>query len=163
MPNHSAQFEVAMNWEAIGALGQVLGSVAVVATLLYVAREVRQSGRSLSISALRDTTAQWNHWSEMIATSTDLAEIVSKGNKSYDNLSESESLRYGAYVQSFFDNVESYRSLVIDYGMDKDLAVLTSIVSRRIQIPGFKAWWAANTADYADAFASWIDAIRRDA
>jgi hypothetical protein len=35
--------------------------------------------------------------------------------------------------------------------MDKDLAVLTSIVSRRIQIPGFKAWWAANTADYADA------------
>jgi hypothetical protein len=79
MPNDSAQFEVAMNWEAIGALGQVLGSVAVVATLLYVAREVRQSGRSLSISALRDTTAQWNHWSEMIATSTDLAEIVSKG------------------------------------------------------------------------------------
>jgi hypothetical protein len=99
----------------------------------------------------------------MIATSTDLAEIVSKGNKSYDNLSESESLRYGAYVQSFFDNVESYRSLVIDYGMDKDLAVLTSIVSRRIQIPGFKAWWAANTADYADSFASWIEAIRRDA
>jgi hypothetical protein len=47
--------------------------------------------------------------------------------------------------------------------MDKDLAVLTSIVSRRIQIPGFKAWWAANTADYADAFASWIDAIRHDA
>ena len=100
-----------MNWEAIGALGQVLGAVAVIATLLYIAREVRQNGRSLSISALRDTTAQWNHWSEMIATSTDLAEIVSKGNKSSDNLSESESLRYGAYVQSFFDNVDSYRLL----------------------------------------------------
>jgi hypothetical protein len=152
-----------MNWEAIGALGQVLGSIAVVATLLYIAREVRQNGRSLSISALRDTTAQWNHWSEMIATSTDLAEIVSKGNKSYDDLSESESLRYGAYVQSFFDNVDSYRSLAVDYGMDKDLNLLASIVSRRIRIPGFKAWWAANTGDYADNFVSWIETVRRDA
>ena len=134
-----------------------------VATLLYIAREVRLNGRLLSISALRDTTAQWNHWSEMIATSTDLAEIVSKGNKSSDNLSESESLRYGAYVQSFFDNVDSYRSLAIDYGMDKDLTLLASIVSRRIQIPGFNAWWAANTADYADNFVSWIDVVRRDA
>ena len=152
-----------MNWEAIGALGQVFGAVAVVVTLLYVAREVRQSGRSLSISALRDTTAQWNHWSEMIATSADLAAIVSKGNKSYDDLSESESLRYGAFVQSFFDNVDSYRSLVIDYGMDRDLTVLTKIVSRRIDIPGFKAWWAANTADYSDNFVSWIEAVRRGA
>lgn len=152
-----------MNWDAIGALGQVVGAVAVVATLLYVAREVRHSGRSLSISALRDTTAQWNHWSEMIATSTDLAEIVSKGNKSYDDLSETESLRYGAFVQSFFDNVDSYRSLVIDYRMDRDLAVLTRIVSRRIKIPGFEAWWTANTADYSENFVSWIEAVRRDA
>jgi hypothetical protein len=152
-----------MNWDAIGALGQVIGAVAVVATLLYVAREVRHSGRSLSISALRDTTAQWNYWSQMIATSTDLADIVSKGNKSYDDLSESESLRYDAYVQSFFDNVDSYRSLVIDYGMDKDLAALARIVSRRIRIPGFKAWWAANTADYTDNFVSWIESVQRNA
>jgi len=33
-----------MNWQAIGALGQVLGAVAVIATLLYIAREVRQNG-----------------------------------------------------------------------------------------------------------------------
>ncbi len=99
----------------------------------------------------------------MIATSADLAEIVAKGNKSFDDLSESESLRYGAFVQAFFDIVDSYRSLVIDYGMDRDLTVLTKIVSRRIEIPGFKAWWTANTADYADNFVSWIEAVRHDA
>jgi hypothetical protein len=152
-----------MNWDAIGALGQVIGAIAVVATLLYVAREVRQNGRSLSISALRDTTAQWNQLSEMIATSPDLAEIVSKGNKSYDDLSETELLRYDAYVQTFFDNVDSYRSLVTDYGVDKDLAALARIVSSRIHIPGFKAWWAANNSDYADSFVSWIEAVRPDA
>ncbi len=146
-----------MNWDAVGAVGEVIGAMAVVATLLFVARDIRQNSRSLSISALRDTTAQWNQWSDMIASSSDLADIVAKGNKSYSSLFESEKLRYGAYVQSFFDNVESYRSLVIDHNADKDLAVLTSIVARRVTIPGFAAWWTENTSDYGEDFVAWID------
>ena len=57
----------------------------------------------------------------------------------------------------FFDNVESYRSLVIDHQVDKDLAVLTSIAARRVTIPGFSAWWMENTSDYAEDFIAWID------
>jgi len=32
-----------MNWEAVSAIGQLLGAVAVVITLVYVSREVTQS------------------------------------------------------------------------------------------------------------------------
>jgi hypothetical protein len=114
------------------------------------------------MSALRDTTAQWNQWSEMIATSSDLADIIVKGNESYSNLSASEKLRYGAYVQSFFDNVESHRSLVIDHEADKDLAVLSAIARRRSTISGFKSWWRENTADYDADFVAWIDDLLND-
>ena len=152
-----------MNWEAISGIGEILGAIAVVVTLLYLTREVRQNARSLSISALRDTTAQWNHWSEMIATSDGLAEIVVKGNMSFHELSESEKLRYSAWVQSFFDNAESYRSLVIDHEMDnKDLTDLESIVARRLLIPGFTSWWVENTPDYADDFVAWVNSLRVD-
>ena len=151
-----------MNWDAIGAVGEVIGAVAVVVTLLFVARDIRQNSRSLSIAALRDTTAQWNHWSNMIASSSDLADIVAKGNKAFSNLSESEKLRYGAYAQSFFDNVESSRSLVVDHNAEKDLDVLVSIVERRMSVPGFAAWWSENTADYDADFVAWIDNLRQD-
>ncbi len=149
-----------MNWDAIGAIGEISGAIAVVATLLYLSKQIRQNSRSVEISALRDTTAQWNHWSDMLATSADLADIIAKGNHSYGNLSESESLRYGAFVQSFFDNVESYRDLVTKYQVDKDLAVLESIVARRIAASGFSVWWSKNTKDYGDDFVSWIENIR---
>ena len=33
---------VAMNWDAIGAIGEVVGAVAVVVTLLYVARQIHR-------------------------------------------------------------------------------------------------------------------------
>lgn len=151
-----------MNWDAIAAVGEVIGAIAVVATLLYIARDIRQNSQALSIAALRDTTAQWNEWSSMIATSSDLADIVSKGNTSYASLTDSEHLRYAAYVQSFFDNVESYRTLVIDYKAEKDLDVIIAIVARRIAIPGFAMWWSDNTADYDDDFVTWVNSLRDD-
>jgi len=150
-----------MNWDTIGAIGEIVAAIAVVATLLYLSKQIRQNSRSVEISALRDTTAQWNHWSEMLATSADLADVVAKGNNSYGSLSESESLRYGAFVQAFFDNVESYRELVSKHQVDKDLAVLESIVARRIEASGFSVWWSENTKDYGDDFVSWIEDIRR--
>ena len=36
-----------MNWDAISAVGEVVGAVAVVATLLFVARDIRQNLKSL--------------------------------------------------------------------------------------------------------------------
>lgn len=151
-----------MNWDAIAAIGEIVGAIAVVATLIYVSKEIRQGARSVAIGALRDTTAQWNQWSEMLASSPDLATIVAKGNNSYETLTEAESLRYGAYVQSFFDNVESYRVLVSDHNIDKDLDVLQTIVARRIVIPGFAAWWSENVDDYSEDFVQWIEQVRND-
>jgi len=151
-----------MNWDVVGASAELIGAVAVIVTLLFVARDIRQNSKSLSMSALRDTTAQWNQWSEMIATSGDLADIVVKGNEAYSNLSSSEKLRYGAYVQSFCDNVESYRSLVIHHEADQDLSVLRTIAARRCKIPGFRSWWSENTADYDPDFVAWIDNLQSD-
>ena len=151
-----------MNWEAAGAIGEILGAIAVVVTLLYLSRQIRLSTRSVEVSALRDTTAQWNQWSEMLATSPDLAEIVAKGNRSVSDLRPDEALRYGAYVQSFFDNAESYRILVREHKIEKDLAVLESIVARRMSVPGFVEWWQDNTADYAEDFVRWVNGLRID-
>ena len=148
-----------MNWEAISAVGEILGAAAVVVTLLFVAREVRQNSRALAVTALRDTTAQWNHWSEMMAVSPDLGDIVDRGNRDLGSLSSGESLRYGAYVQAFFDNVESYRSLITEHRLQRDLEVLISITKRRLKLAGFQAWWKANSEDYADEFVHWVEDI----
>jgi hypothetical protein len=95
----------------------------------------------------------------MHATSPDLAEIVAKGNRSLEDLSEAQFLRYGAYVQSFFDNAESYWALVTDHGVAKDLHVLESIVRRRLAVPGLREWWDRNTGDYAQDYIDWIESV----
>ena len=73
-----------MDWGAIAAVGEILGAVAVVVTLLYLAKQIRQSSKAVEVTALRDSTDHWNHWSELVASSPGLAEIVARGNRSYD-------------------------------------------------------------------------------
>lgn len=148
-----------MNWQAIGAAGEILAAIAVVVTLIYLAKQIRQNSQAVQVSALRDTTEQWHRWSEVLATSPDLADIVMRGNKSYRQLPENEAMRYGAYVQMFFDSAEAMRSLVLDYEVQKDLDVLESIVARRMSDAGFIEWWSENSADYEAGFVDWINSV----
>lgn len=62
-----------MNRDLVGTVAERVGAVAVVVTLRFVARDIRQNFTILSMSATRDLTAIWNQWSDMIATSGDLA------------------------------------------------------------------------------------------
>ena len=64
-----------MDWNAVGALGEMLGAVAVVFTLAYLTKQVRQSNRIAKAEAFRsarvrlaDLLADWGNdkeWSEL--------------------------------------------------------------------------------------------------
>ena len=49
-----------MNWEAVGAVGEVLGAIAVVLTLIYLAAQIRQNTSSTRASTYSDTTDGWH-------------------------------------------------------------------------------------------------------
>lgn len=56
-----------MNWEAIGAVGELVGAAGVIITLLYVGLQVRQNTSAVKAAAIQDisssTTAYLNAWS----------------------------------------------------------------------------------------------------
>ena len=43
-----------MNWEAIGAVGEIIGAFAVVASLVYLAVQIRAQSRETRVSAMHD-------------------------------------------------------------------------------------------------------------
>lgn len=151
-----------MNWEAIIAISELIGVIAIVLTLLLVVKEIRQNSQVLEITALRDATDHWNHWSNMVASSPDLAEIVVRGDQSYTSLPAPDAVRYGAYLQTFFDNASSYRTMVLDHSVEDDLDVLDAIIRRRIFRTGYVEWWEENKTDYGNEFKTWIDGILAD-
>ena len=63
---------IVFNWEAIGAVGEIGGAVAVVLTLFYLAKQIRQNTNSLTGTTLNTLTQHQQHelkWSAEIGES----------------------------------------------------------------------------------------------
>ena len=54
-----------MNWEAIGAVGELLVAVSVLATLVYLALQVRDARKLLLVSAYQSRTDRNLHLASM--------------------------------------------------------------------------------------------------
>ena len=65
----------AVNWEAISAIGQIIGALAVVISVLYLATEVRSNARATRQAAMRSTLDSLNRFAQQIIGNADLAEL----------------------------------------------------------------------------------------
>ena len=50
-----------MDWEAIGAVGETIGAIAVVASLLYLSVQTRASANAMRINAVYDAETAFAH------------------------------------------------------------------------------------------------------
>ena len=78
-----------MNWEAIGAIGDLMGGLVVIVSVAYLAVQIRQSNRHAEAS----TEATWLHglneiWDRWSVESTMVA--IRKGMADFDALSKNE-------------------------------------------------------------------------
>ena len=68
-----------MNWEAVGAVGESLGALGVIITLVYLASQIRTQNRESRIAAVNEWTNQWNQFLVSFAEHPDLSELWIKG------------------------------------------------------------------------------------
>lgn len=90
-----------MSLNDLANIGQVIGAIAVVISLIYVAMQIRQN-----TAAVRSATAQAVHehfagWYNAFAADQTLAEIGVKGLKDYASLSETEKARFVSCFMAF--------------------------------------------------------------
>jgi hypothetical protein len=90
-----------MTLNDLANLGQIIGALAVVISLIYVALQIRQN-----TNAIRSATAQTVHehfanWYHLIAADAELAQIAANGLRDYASLSEKEKVRFVATFMSF--------------------------------------------------------------
>jgi hypothetical protein len=93
-----------VNWEAIGAAGEVLGAAAVVATLLYVARQLHEQNRALTTTVRDSAFLQLQEWNYQIMADPELAHLFQLGaaTDDWEGFSPEERSRLIHTFYSFF-------------------------------------------------------------
>ena len=79
-----------MNWDAIGAVGEILGAIAVVATLFYLASQIRHANRESQSNVAWAITNALNQFTGRITTSSDVASIWTRGCDDFYALNDAE-------------------------------------------------------------------------
>ena len=148
-----------MNWEAIGAVGEVVGAIGVILTLGYLAVQIRQNTAMMTAQTVQASIDATQRVLLFRAEHAEVRAVLRKA-RSDEDLNRDEFELLTAYLQASFMNFqarlqhntrgvfdasvnESYEKILVDY----------------LEAPYVQRWWSFARALYGDAFRAHCDQI----
>lgn len=147
-----------MNWNAVAAIGQIVGTVLVGVTLIYLSLQLRQNTASLKSSTFLAISTSMGSTMEVLATHPDLAPLVIKAQSGLDQLSEVERSRFGFMMMMAYRRVET---VVVQRHFGFINPELTAGFERSalsaLRSKGARQWWETSKGAFSALFSAWVD------
>ena len=154
----------AVNWEAISAIGQVVGALAVVISLIYLAREVRSNARETRRAAMRSMLDALTRLARDTTNNADLAELRNRGFRDFESLEDTDRARFSSNMHSTFRIAEDLYYQHSDGHLDphrwRGLETLLRDVNKA---PGVQAWWRSHSQYFSEKFVKFVDQMQQTA
>ncbi len=150
-----------MDWDAIGAIGEVGGALAVVFTLLYLARQLKEHTKSLRIQSLDSTFKEWDGFIHEVQSLERVGGIYRKI-LANEELTDDEEWEIGFFYRRVFNLYDKLRYLhsidaADNYNMDSFNRTLPVMINNNFFLnwwPNFKDRYSENCQEYIDKLIS---------
>ena len=140
-----------MNWDAIGAIAESLGTVGIIASLVYVAIQIRQNTRSTRIETFESAGRGVQEQHRSLIVDPELLRDFVAGHASYSDLEIGERIRFHGYMcnwileyqlfkQSFSEGAQSRGTFA-----EKSLGEFERFIISLLRTPGGQEWWSGET------------------
>jgi len=141
-----------MNWDAIGAIGEIVGAAGVIITLIYLAVQIRHSTTATNRANVRHVLES-NSAALTALLEEGVSEIFIRGLKSLESLNEVERYRFD---NAFSQWVSSCEQAFIDYREGNfsadSISVYENAIVGYLLTPGGKKWWEVSQAWFSPPF-----------
>ena len=97
-----------MNWDAISAIAETVGTLAVLITLVYLAVQLRIANKQGQIESLRHNWDGLNRICELLGESPEKASIVLRGRESLEILTDGERMVFEFMHIRMLNTVEAW-------------------------------------------------------
>jgi hypothetical protein len=151
-----------VNWEALGAIANLLAAVGVIATLIYLSIQIRQNTKAVRSSSIQNLVQSFSTTAQAAVENEHIIPLLLKGNAGAEALNEVERARlHFWFIMTFrrFEGVYFQRDLgivdadVIDGFERSHLAVLAS--------KGAQEWWANSKGIFNSGFVHYVRSFLR--
>jgi len=104
--------------QMLGNLGEFVGAIAVVVTLVYLAAQIRQNTKAVEVSNLRSRTDRNIGHSRFAVSTPGLISIYTRGQRDPSQLNDEEYALFGTYMHSILLDSQEYHQLYVRSGVD---------------------------------------------
>ena len=108
-----------MNWDALGAIGEIVGAIAVVGTLGYLALQIRSQNRQANASMQKEIVESFNTLHVSVMTNQSLANVIAKV-RNGNELSDGEVLQWESTVNSTLNSYVAVQRAYDQGQIDRD-------------------------------------------
>jgi len=139
--------------QLLGNLGEFFGSIVVVATLIYLAIQVKQNTQSIRLETIHEISSGFNNVYSQLASNRELTDIYHRGSFNFQSLDETEKLRFTFTVvqmlRTEFEQFLQWREGAID---DDHWQSLSSTFRDGMRLPGWQEVWSKRKHHYTEDF-----------
>lgn len=146
-----------MNWDAVGALAELLSALGVIASLVYLGAQIRQNTTALRGNAHEVAVERLTAVLQDLSTNPGLVQLVSRGSQDYASLSYDERLQFGSYWASAFVGAEASllqwkRGNLDEAVWQRDL----STIRPWLKSPGVREWYSRSSIEFTPEFSAMV-------
>ena len=132
-----------MNWEIVGSTGEWAGAIAVVVTLVYLARQLRQSNKIGAAEAEREWFQNWHEIVWSFGVDEHVAEVMQRGLNDYGALSQAERAVFHVRMSAVVNQADFAKTMVDKGLLSEDLLdTNVRICLSLLKTAGGGKWWS---------------------
>ncbi|MDB6147901.1 MAG: hypothetical protein JWO45_1565 [Spartobacteria bacterium] len=153
-----------MNWEAISAISQMIGSIAVVFSVLYLAIQVHRSTRIAKMAAQDAAATALREVTKPFAENAELARIWRVGLENLESLSAEDQARFFHSTYQFLKAFETIHFHHVNGLMDNQIwQGWCGLLEHYVASPGIDHYWRLRRNLFSKRFQNFVDVLDRPA
>jgi hypothetical protein len=153
---------IPLSWTAFGAIGELLGAAAVVVSLIYLSRQVRQNTDAVRTANAATLQGNFQALARVFYTDRALGALTLKSMSGESLANPEDRLAVWAFFFDMLKKAELAHRQFLRGELDADLWDASLAFYRAyFETPGFRAYWAerrsAFVPEFRKAMESWLD------
>ena len=149
-----------MDWGAIGAVGEIIGATAVVASLIYVSLQLKAGTKALQTATRDSVFRSLMEWNYSVMGDPRLAWINQAGARDFESLGEEDRARYMHLMYTLLKMFENVYLHHLEGALGREvwesnLPMLSAYVTQ----PGGRLYWERRKSSFDSRFNRVIEAL----
>ena len=150
-----------MNWDAIGAIGEIIGASAVVVTLIYLTFQLRNNTAATRASTAQALADSINAANLVLAGDSDLARIYHAGKfGDWESLTPDEQFRWGYFATAACRSFEAVLTNArLNQADEQTVDLVKKTLRAHFSTTAWKNWWAQgqDTLPFTKDFVEFVE------